>query len=268
MKINTTKTKRYRTVWVSDVHLGSKGCQAESLLKFLRSVECETLYLVGDIIDIWSLQRSVYWPQSHNDVLRTILGKAKHDTRVVYVPGNHDEMIRGYVGNQFGNLEIIREALHTTADGKRLLVMHGDEFDSVVQCSRLLSMMGSLAYEWLLLFNRVVNSVRKVFGRPYWSLAGYLKHKVKNAVQFIGHYEDTLVKTAVHRQADGVVCGHIHRAALQKMQGMIYANTGDWVESCSALVEHQDGRLELLEHLSTLGLSTVEDDPQRMARAA
>lgn len=268
MKIDEAKAQRYRTIWVSDVHLGSKGCQAESLLKFLRNVECDTLYLVGDIIDIWSLQRSVYWPQSHNDVLRTLLGKAKHDTRVVYVPGNHDELIRGYSGSQFGNLEINREAIHTTQDGKRLLVIHGDEFDSVVQCSRLLSMMGSVAYEWLLLLNRVVNSARKVFGRPYWSLAGYLKHKVKNAVQFISHYEDALVKTAVHRRVDGVVCGHIHRAALEQMQGMIYANTGDWVESCSALVEHEDGRLELLEHLSNLELSAVADHQPRMPWAA
>ena len=250
MKLDENRAVKYRAIWISDVHLGTRGCQAESLLRFLRNVECETIYLVGDIIDIWSLQRSIYWPQSHNDVLRTILGKAKHGTRVVYVPGNHDEMIRGYVGTRFGNLEISSEAIHQTAAGERMLVIHGDEFDSVVQCSRLLAIIGSVAYEWLLRLNRLVNGARKLVGKPYWSLAGFLKHKVKNAVQFIGNYEDALVKAAETRGVDGVICGHIHRAALENMDQILYANTGDWVESCSALVEHEDGRLELLEHLS------------------
>ena len=268
MKSNKQLSKKYRTVWISDVHLGSKGCQAESLLRFLRNVECETLYLVGDIIDIWSLQRSVYWPQSHNDVVRTILGKAKHGTRVVYVPGNHDELMRSHAGTHFGNLEIQREAIHITADQKRLLVIHGDEFDSVVQCSRLISVAGSVAYDWLLGLNRVVNAGRRLTGRPYWSLAGYLKHKVKNAVQFISDYEQSLVQAAKKRDVDGLVCGHIHRAALQIGQQITYANCGDWVESCSALVEHSNGQLELLEKLGDQSGHDHSETPPTLTLAA
>ncbi|MEL0082130.1 MAG: UDP-2,3-diacylglucosamine diphosphatase [Gammaproteobacteria bacterium] len=251
MKTQKLPAVRYRTVWVSDIHLGTRGCQAESLLYFLRNVRCDTLYLVGDIIDVWSLRRSVYWPQSHNDVVRTLLGKAKNGTRVVYIPGNHDDLVRAHTGTRFGNLEICREAIHHTADNQRLLVLHGDEFDSVVQYSKLLAVAGSIAYEWLLSLNRLVNASRHWFGRPYWSLAGYLKHKVKNAVQFIDRYQETLAQAAKSRDVDGIICGHIHRATLEQIGQMTYANTGDWVESCTALVEHDNGQLELLEGLGT-----------------
>jgi len=239
---------RYRTVWVSDVHLGTRGCNAEFLLEFLRAVECDHLFLVGDIIDLWSIESlGLHWPQSHNNVLRTILGKAKHDTKVVFVPGNHDELLRDFIGHEFGNVRIERDCLHETADGKRLLIMHGDEFDAMVKGSRWLALLGSHAYDLLLRFNTVVNAFRRRVGYGYWSLAGFLKQKVKSAVSFISSFEQALVREARRRGADGVVCGHIHRAAIQRIDGVLYLNDGDWVESCTALVETHDGTLMLVQ---------------------
>lgn len=234
-----------RAVFISDIHLGSRGCNAAALLSFLRSVQTDTLYLVGDIVDLWSLRRSFYWPQSHNDVLRTLLGKAKHGTRVVYVPGNHDEDFRGFTGMQFGNLEIAQDCMHVTAGGERLLVMHGDEFDSVVKCSPWLAALGSHAYDFSLEMNRHFNRVRRAFGYDYWSLAGYLKHKVKNAVNYISSFEHAVAREARRRGADGVVCGHIHRAGITRIEDVLYCNDGDWVESCTALVEDRNGRLSI-----------------------
>ncbi|HEX7029960.1 MAG TPA: UDP-2,3-diacylglucosamine diphosphatase [Gammaproteobacteria bacterium] len=238
--------KRYRAIWISDIHLGFRGCAAELLLDFLHSVECDTLYLVGDIIDIWELERRVYWPQAHNNVIRTLLGKAKLGTRVVYIPGNHDELLRDYCGMDFGNIEVRRDAIHETADGRKLLIMHGDEMDSVVQCSRFLAVIGSRAYDWLLWANRYVNAIRKRLGKPYWSLAAFLKHKVKNAVNFISSFEKGVAHEARRRGADGVVCGHIHRAEIRDIDGILYCNDGDWVESCTALTENFDGALEIV----------------------
>lgn len=246
MNVIELSPKRYRAVWISDVHLGFRGCAAEFLLDFLRSVECETLYLVGDIVDIWELKRRVYWPQAHNNVIRTILGKAKQGTRVVYIPGNHDELLRDYCGMNFGNVEIRRNAMHETADGKKLFIMHGDEMDSVVKCSRFLAVVGTRAYDWLLWLNRYVNAARRTFGLPYWSLAAFLKHKVKNAVNFISSFEKGVATEARRRGADGVVCGHIHRAEITQIDGILYCNDGDWVESCTALTENFDGRLEIV----------------------
>lgn len=238
---------KFRTIWISDVHLGTRGCQAGFLLDFLRSVECDTLYLVGDIVDFWAMESGgLYWPQEHNNVVRTVLGKAKHDTRVVFIPGNHDEVLRDFIGNTFGNLEIRRDAMHLTRDGRRLLVLHGDEFDTVVKCSRWLAVLGSRAYDLLLYMNRWVNLARRTFGLPYWSLAAFLKHKVKEAVSFISSFEQAVAHEARKRGADGVVCGHIHRAAISEFEGITYLNDGDWVESCTALVERHDGRLEIL----------------------
>jgi len=238
-------TVRMRTAFISDVHLGTKGCSAELLLDFLKSVEVDTLYLVGDIIDVWAMRKSLYWPQSHIDVVRRILKKAKHGTRVIYVPGNHDEVFRDLDGSVFGNLEIHREYMHECADGRKMLVLHGDEFDAVVQLSPWLAKLGSTAYNLLLRLNRYVNYLRRVFGLPYWSLAAYLKHKVKNAVQFIGSYENAVAKAARTRGVDAVVCGHIHRAEIATMEGVQYCNDGDWVESCTALVEDFNGQLSL-----------------------
>lgn len=239
-------TRRYRTVWLSDVHLGFRGCSADFLLEFLRTTECEYLFLVGDIVDIWAMRKKPYWPQEHNNVVRSILGKAKHDTKVVYVPGNHDELMREYDGLVFGNVSIENEYVHELADGRKFLILHGDQFDGVVKNSKLLGLIGSQLYEWLLQANVLVNYVRRKLGLTYWSLAAFLKHKVKNAVQYISNFERAVAHEGRKQEVDGVVCGHIHRAEISEMDGVVYCNCGDWVESCTALVEHQDGSLELL----------------------
>ncbi len=259
---------RFRSVFVSDVHLGFRGCQAVQLLEFLKAVHTDHLFLVGDIVDVWSLRKSFYWPQSHNDVVRTILGKAKAGTRVIFVPGNHDEDLREFAGSVFGNLEIHREYVHETADGRRLLVLHGDEFDSVVKCSPWLAHFGSFMYALTLGANRYFNAARRLLGYPYWSLAGYLKHKVKNAVSYISSFEQAVVHAARRRGVDGVVCGHIHRAEILDLDGIVYCNDGDWVESCTALVEDLNGRLALTSWSQLCGAQTalVEDVP--LGRAA
>lgn len=240
------KPLRYRTVWLSDVHLGYRGCKAEFLLDFLHSVQCDTLYLVGDIIDVWSMKRVVFWPQAHNNVLRALLGKAKHETRVVYIPGNHDALFREHCGQVFGNISIEQQALHTTVKGKELLVMHGDEFDSVVKCNRLVSMFGSWAYDMLLMANGLVDGIRRYFGMGYWSLAGSIKHKVRNAVNYINEFEEAVALAAEKNGVDGLVCGHIHHHGIRRINDLLYCNCGDWVENCTALVERQDGELELI----------------------
>jgi UDP-2,3-diacylglucosamine pyrophosphatase LpxH len=250
-RLPSKATLRLRTVFVSDVHLGFKGCRAEFLLDFLRRVECDRLYLVGDIVDFWALSKTIYWPQAHNDVIRTILGKAKHGTRVVYVPGNHDRPFREHDCLVLGNVEIRREAVHHTADGRRFLVLHGDEFDSIVRASPLLESIGSSAYAFALSLNRYVNAVRQRLGFPYWSLAAFLKHRVKNAVKYIANFERALAVEARRRGVDGVVCGHIHRAEISDIDGIAYCNDGDWVESCTALVEDYGGRLSLLRWTET-----------------
>ncbi|MDN5869637.1 MAG: UDP-2,3-diacylglucosamine diphosphatase [Nitrococcus sp.] len=240
------RARRYRSIWISDVHLGFPGCQADLLLEFLRAIECETLYLVGDIIDLWYMRRRLYWPQAHNDVIRALLSKARRGTRVVYVPGNHDELLRDHCGTAFGNVRIADTLVHTTASGRRFLVLHGDQFDSVVQCSRLLAVAGNVAYSGLLKLNLVVNYCRRRLGFPHWSLAGFLKHRVKNAVQYISNFGDAVAHAALERELDGVICGHIHRAEISEIHGVTYCNCGDWVESCTALAEHPDGTIELL----------------------
>jgi UDP-2,3-diacylglucosamine pyrophosphatase LpxH len=235
-----------RSVFISDVHLGFRGCRAGFLLDFLRNVECDQLYLVGDIIDLWSLERTFYWPPQHNEVVRTILSKARAGTRVVYVPGNHDRTFRDFDGWVLGNVEILREAVHQTADGRRFLVLHGDEFDSVIRASPLLESLGCRAYSLALGLNRVVNAVRQRLGYPYWSVAAFLKHKVKNAVQYIGNFERAVACEARRRGVNGIICGHIHRPEIGDIGGVLYCNDGDWVENCTALVEDPAGRLSLL----------------------
>ena len=238
---------RFRTIFISDIHLGTPGCNAELLVNFLKSVECETLYLVGDIIDGWRLRKGWYWPAAHNDVVRCILKMAKRGAHVVYVPGNHDELLRDYIGLAFGDVTVANEAIHRTADGRRLLVIHGDQFDGVVLYARWLAFLGDSAYELLLKSNALVNWVRRRFGLPYWSLAKHMKARVKNAVQFISRYEEVVAHAAAERQVDGVVCGHIHSAEIRQFGDITYYNDGDWVESCTALVEHADGRMELID---------------------
>ena len=238
---------RVRTVWISDLHLGTPGCQADALLAFLKHVECETLYLVGDIIDGWQLKRTWYWPQAHNDVVQKLLRKARKGTRVIFVPGNHDEFARKYVRHNFGGVEVADEWIHETADGRRLWVVHGDLFDGVIQCAKWLAHVGDTMYGFTLRLNRHLNSLRVRLGLPYWSLSKYLKLKVKRAVSYVGDFEVAVAREARKRGLQGVVCGHIHHAELREIDGVLYANDGDWVESLTALIEHADGRLEIFD---------------------
>ena len=242
-----------RTAWISDIHLGTPGCQAAQLLDFLRALDCETLYLVGDIIDGWQLRRNWYWPQAHNDVVQKLLRKARKGTRVVLVPGNHDEFARKYVQHNFGGVDVVEEAIHTTADGRALWVTHGDLFDGVIQYAKWLAYLGDTAYEFLLKLNRHLNSLRARMGLPYWSLSKYLKLKVKRAVSYIGDFEVAVAREARRRGLQGVVCGHIHHAEMRDIDGVLYANDGDWVESLTALVEHADGRLEVVDWIAWSG---------------
>ena len=238
---------RVRTVWISDLHLGTPGCQAEQLLDFLRCVECETLYLVGDIIDGWQLRRSWYWPQAHNDVVQKLLRKARKGTRVIFVPGNHDEFARKYLGHNFGGVDVMEDCIHETADGRKLWVTHGDLFDGVIQCAKWLAYVGDSAYELTLRINRHFNSLRARLGLPYWSLSRYLKLKVKRAVSYVSDFETAVAREARERGLQGVVCGHIHHAEIRSIDGVLYCNDGDWVESLTALVEHPDGRLAIID---------------------
>ena len=238
--------RRYRTVWISDIHLGTRGCNDRLLIDFLDHVDCDTLYLVGDIIDGWRLKRRFYWPERHNAILRRVMKRAKLGTRVVYIPGNHDEMFRQFAGLSFGGVEIRRKAIHVTADGRRLLVLHGDEFDAVVLGHRWVALLGDAAYTLLMKLNVGVNAVRRRFGLPYWSLSKHAKHKVKNAVEFISRFEEAVAHEAARLKVDGVVCGHIHTAEQRRFGKVVYYNDGDWVEGCTALAEHADGRMEIL----------------------
>ncbi len=237
----------YRTIWISDIHLGTRGCKAELLLDFLRHTESRTLYLVGDIVDGWQIRRSWFWHQSHNDVVQKLLRKARKGTRVVYVPGNHDDFLREYAGYRFGGVEVLQSTVHATADGRRLLVLHGDEFDVLVRHHPWLARLGDSAYKLALLVNAWLNALRRSLGLPYWSLSAHLKRKVKNAVAHMDGFACAVAAEARRRGVDGVVCGHIHQAEVRTIDGIQYLNDGDWVESCTALVEHHDGRLELLD---------------------
>ena len=243
-------TNSYRTGWISDVHLGTRGCQAEALLDFLKDAEFETLYLVGDLIDIWALRRGIYWPQAHNDVIQKLLRKARKGTELIYIIGNHDEFLSRFFG-MYGGIAIQKNAIHLCADGKKMLVMHGHELDTVVQNLGWLAHMGDIGYTLLMRCNGLVNFVRHLFGKGHWSLSGYVKAEVKNVVSFIGQFEEAVVKYARDFDVDAVLCGHIHTAAVRDIQGVTYYNTGDWVESCTAMVEHYDGRIELLKHVSS-----------------
>ena len=237
---------RYRTIFISDVHLGTKGCQSALLLEFLRDVDADTIYLVGDIVDAWRLKQSWYWPQEHNDVVQKLLRKARKHVRIVYIPGNHDEALRDFPGIHFGGVEVCERAIHVGPDGRRYLVMHGDEFDMVVRHARWLALLGDWAYETALRVNAVLAVVRRHFGFTYWSLSAWAKLKVKGAVSFIGRYEDALVAEAQKAGVDGIICGHIHHAAIHDKLGLRYMNCGDWVESCTALAENYDGSFTIL----------------------
>jgi UDP-2,3-diacylglucosamine pyrophosphatase LpxH len=241
----------YRTLFLSDVHLGTRGCQAELLLDFLKHNDASTIYLVGDMIDGWRLKSRWYWPQEHNDVVQKLLRKVRKGAHMIYVPGNHDEFARDYIGHVFGGVEVVDHAYHVTADQKRLLIVHGDQFDIVVQHARWLAFLGDWAYTFALWLNLWFNKIRRRLGFPYWSLSSWAKLKVKNAVNFIGAFEAALAEAARRHNADGVVCGHIHHAAIRDIGGVLYVNAGDFVESCTAIAEHHDGRLEILRWQTT-----------------
>ena len=237
---------RYRAIWISDVHIGTKACKADLLLDFLQRTRSDHLYLVGDIVDGWNLRKSWFWTDTYNQLLLNLLEKARNGTRVVYIPGNHDEALRDYCGTRIGGVAVEEHAIHVTADGRRLLITHGDEFDGVVKYARWLAFLGDAAYRFSLTCNHWFNVVRRKLGYPYWSLSAHLKHTVKNAVEFVGNFEQALADEARRHAVDGIVCGHIHHAQIRDIGGMLYCNDGDWVESCTALVEHFDGRLEIL----------------------
>ncbi len=247
MHTQDTPPQRHRTLFISDIHLGTRASQAEALLRFLRHHEAETVYLVGDIVDLWRVKRGPVWLQSHNDVLQKLLRKVRKGTHIIFIPGNHDEGLRDYCGTSFGGIDIMRETVHETADGKRLLVMHGDEFDVVIRYAKWLAFLGDVGYELALKINHPLNWVRRHLGLGYWSLSGYLKYRVKSAVNFIGEFETVLAAEAHRRGVDGIVCGHIHHAADRDIEGIRYLNCGDWVESCTAIAEAHDGTMQVID---------------------
>jgi UDP-2,3-diacylglucosamine pyrophosphatase LpxH len=258
--------RRFRTVWISDVHLGTRGCNAVMLVDFLHSIQCDTLYLVGDIVDGWRLRKGWYWPDAHNEVVRRILKMAHRGTRVVFVAGNHDEMLRDYAGMTFGGVELALEAVHTTADGRRLLVTHGDSFDGVVLYAKWLAFLGDKAYSLLLRSNIAVNAVRRRFKLPYWSLSAHMKRKVKNAVQYVCSFEEAVAREATERGFDGIVCGHIHCAEIRNIGEVVYYNDGDWVESCTALTEDADGTIRILDWAQVCAEDAAKAEALEMAR--
>ena len=239
--------RKVRTIFVSDVHLGIRPCQAERLLDFLREYSAQQLFLLGDIIDFEALSRNLYWTTSHNTVVQKILRRARHGEKVVLVPGNHDHVLREYVNATFGDIRIASEWIHTAADGRRYLLIHGDACDPVSGCHRLLAAIGDFSYTVLLRLNRHLAWIRRRLGKHgYWSLSAYVKHRIKRAADYIGDYESAVVDAARAHDVDGVICGHIHAPAIKSLQGPTYVNCGDWVDSCTAIVEHFDGRMELV----------------------
>ena len=261
MDIDRDRTQRYRTLFISDIHLGTRSAQAPALLDFLRHAEADTIYLVGDIIDFWKVRRGPAWHQSHNDVLQKLLRKARKGTRIVFIPGNHDEALRDYCGHTFGGIEIVRDAIYERADGRRYVVMHGDEFDIIVRYAKWLAFLGDRSYELALWTNMPLNWLRRHLGLGYWSLSAYLKKRIKGAVNFIGEFEEALSDVARHRGVDGIICGHIHHAADRMIGDVHYMNCGDWVESCTAIVETEAGELRLV-HWGALPAGASRSSPK------
>lgn len=256
---------KYRTIFISDTHLGTRGCQAELLLDFLNRHDAETLYLVGDIVDAWRLPRGWIWPQSHNDVVEAILAKAHRGTRVVFIPGNHDEVMRAYPGTHFGGIEVMTRAEHRTADGRRFLVTHGDQFDAVVVHAKWLARLGDRAYDAAIWLNVWLDWLRRLWGAKYWSLSNWAKQQVKQAVNYISEYETVLSTEARRGGFQGVICGHIHSANMRRINGLEYVNTGDWVESCTAVVENFDGVLQLIDWAAARHRPSIVRNARRAA---
>ena len=241
------KPRKVRTLFLSDIHLGFRGCQAELLLDLLKSIDSDYIILVGDIIDLLSMNSKLYWPTEHNDVVRYIIKRTKKGTRVIYIPGNHDDLLREYCGSEFAGVEIHEEYTHTLADGRTLHCVHGDKFDLVIQNSKWLAVFGSKLYDISLALSRHLNALRKKLGLPYWSLSQYLKYRVKRALQYIDNFSAAVVKEAQLKGVDGIVAGHIHHPEITMIEGVLYANCGDFVESCSGIVENKDGSLDLIK---------------------
>jgi UDP-2,3-diacylglucosamine pyrophosphatase LpxH len=238
---------RVRTLFLSDIHLGTRACQAEQLLDFLREHPAEKVFLIGDIIDFWAMSRSIHWSAAQNTVVQKLLRRARHGEEVIFIPGNHDEALRDYCGTVFGDVRVEHEHVHTTADGRRFLLVHGDEFDQVTRYHRWVAVLGDMSYTLLVRLNIALSWIRRKLGvSGYWSLAGYAKRRVKTALQFIFDFEESVIHAARDRNLDGVICGHIHWAAIRQVDGLTYVNCGDWVDSCTGIVEHLDGRLELV----------------------
>ncbi len=254
--------RKFRTLFISDVHLGSKSAKADFLIDFLRHHDAETYYLVGDIVDGWRLKRTWYWPQGCNDVVQKLLRKARKGARIIYIPGNHDEFLRDFPGMHFGGIEVMLRDVHEGADGRKYLVLHGDEFDVVVRNYRIVAYLGDWAYDAAIAINRGLAAVRRLLGLPYWSFSAWAKLQVKSAVNFIGEFQKFVAEEARRNGADGVICGHIHHAVMTDMDGIRYINTGDWVESCTAVVEHFDGTMELIQWSPDAAASGVTDKVQ------
>src|SRR5438309_8670350 len=246
-RLESSGPHHVRTAWISDVHLGTRGSNAAALLDFLRNYEAETLYIVGDVIDIWQLRRSRYWPQQHNDVIQKILRKARKGTRIIYIPGNHDELLSKFYG-AYGNITVQKHAIHRLVDGRRMLVIHGHELDTVVQNVKWLAFAGDVGYQFLLSLNPAINLVRLRFGLGYWSLSAFAKKRVKDAVSFIGRFEEEMVRYAQTFCVDAVLCGHIHSVCVRQIGRLTYYNCGDWVETCSALVEYENGKIDVVNY--------------------
>lgn len=256
-------TRQVRSLFISDVHLGTRGCQAEQLLEFLKAHDAEYLYLIGDIIDLWAMSRGICWTTAQNTVVQKILRRARHGQHVMLIPGNHDEALREHDGVRFGDILVCNEHVHVTADGRRFLLVHGDAFDQVTRYHRWLAVLGDVGYNLLVRANAWIGIVRRLMRRPgYWSLAGYAKHHVKRAVSFIFDFEDAVVRAVRDRKLDGVICGHIHCAAIKPLDGITYINCGDWVDSCSGIVETLDGRFELI---TAEARPTVVEQPTPLA---
>jgi UDP-2,3-diacylglucosamine pyrophosphatase LpxH len=265
--VRTPALRNLRTAWISDVHLGTRSSKAGAFLEFLRDHDFETLYIVGDLIDTWQMRRGIYWPQQHNDVIQKLLRKSRKGTRIVYIPGNHDEFLAGFCG-YYGHIAITKHFIHTTADGRRILVIHGHELDTVVQNARWLAFAGDLGYQFLLSLNPLINFVRRRFGLGYWSLSAYAKKRVKDAVNFIGEFENAIVRYAQQYSVDAVLCGHIHSAGVRQIGAVTYYNCGDWVESCSALVENFDGTIELLNFNPFQAPAVADREKSELAEAS
>ena len=255
--------KKVRTMFLSDFHLGTRGAQADYLIDFLRYHEAEIIYLVGDVFDGWRLKNGWYWPQSHNDVVQKLLRQVRKGAKIIYIPGNHDEVMRNYLGTHFGGIEIMRDDVHQMVDGRRMLILHGDEFDTVIKNAKWLAFLGDHAYVFALTLNTYFNKIRRWLNMPYWSLSAYLKAQVKNAVSAIGKFEDAVAKEAERRGVQAVLCGHIHTAANKQFDDIEYYNSGDWVESCTAILEHYSGEMELVTWQHILHEDEAVSEPNK-----